>query len=38
MEYQHRKAIVIVGAGHVLGIQKELQKQFPNIKIRLLDQ
>ncbi|MEL6811455.1 MAG: DUF5694 domain-containing protein [Bacteroidota bacterium] len=33
----HKKAIVIVGAGHVLGIKAELEKQYPNLKVRTLD-
>lgn len=34
----HKKAIVIVGAGHLLGIKKELEKQFPEIRIKIIDQ
>ncbi len=34
----HQKSVVIVGAGHVLGIQEELKKQFPSIKVSIIDQ
>jgi len=37
LENNQTKAIVIVGAGHVLGIKSELEKQFPNIKVRIID-
>ncbi|MBX2826850.1 MAG: hypothetical protein KTR22_01725 [Flavobacteriaceae bacterium] len=34
----HKRAVVIVGAGHVLGIKAELEKQFPNIQVSILDE
>lgn len=38
IDNQQKKAIVIVGAGHVLGIKKELEKQFPEIRVRIIDE
>ncbi|MDC8004374.1 hypothetical protein POV27_09945 [Aureisphaera galaxeae] len=38
LEYNHTRAIVIVGAGHVLGIKEELEKQFPELRVRILDE
>lgn len=35
---QHQKAIVIVGAGHVLGIKSELEKQFPELLVTIVDE
>ncbi len=34
----HKKAVIIVGAGHLLGIKKELEEQFPGIRIKIIDQ
>jgi hypothetical protein len=34
----HQKAVVVVGAGHLLGLKAELEKQFPQLKIRIIDQ
>ncbi len=31
-----QKNIVIVGAGHVIGIKKELEKNYPEIKVKLM--
>ena len=31
-----QKSIVIVGAGHVIGIKKELEKHFPEINVKLM--
>lgn len=36
-DYNHERAVVIVGAGHVLGIRAELEKQFPNISVKILE-
>lgn len=38
LEHGHQKAIVIVGAGHVLGIRAELLKQFPDLKVTIMDE
>ena len=37
LEYGHQKAVVIVGAGHVLGIRDELKKQFPALKVMIME-
>ncbi|MAD98640.1 MAG: hypothetical protein CMB99_15060 [Flavobacteriaceae bacterium] len=31
----HQKSLVIVGAAHIIGLEKELKEQFPVLKIRL---
>lgn len=36
-EHGQQKAVVIVGAGHVLGIRDALEAQFPEIKVRILE-
>jgi len=36
--YQHKKALVVVGASHVLGIKAELEKQYPDLQVRIIDQ
>ncbi|MCE7992972.1 MAG: TraB/GumN family protein [Roseivirga sp.] len=36
-EFSHKKAVVIVGAGHVLGIKAALEAQFPEIRVRILE-
>ncbi len=38
LENQHEKAIVVVGAGHLLGIKKGFEIQFPNICIKIIDE
>ncbi len=35
-ELGHTKAVVIVGAGHLLGIKEALEAEFPGIKVRTL--
>lgn len=32
----YTKAVVIIGAGHVIGLKQEIEKQAPNIKVKLL--
>lgn len=32
------KNIVIIGAGHVLGVKAELEKQYPEIKVKLINE
>ena len=34
--HDHQKAVVIVGAGHLLGIRDELKRQFPNLIVKTL--
>ncbi len=34
-EHRHQKSVVVVGAGHVVGLQEALAKEFPDIKVRL---
>jgi len=31
------KSILVIGASHIIGVKKELQKQFPNIKVVVID-
>ena len=38
LDNNQEKAVVIVGAGHVLGIKAELEKQFPEIRVRIIDE
>lgn len=38
LKYQHQQAIVIVGAGHVLGIRAALMEQFPQLEVQILDE
>ena len=35
-EHGHQRAIVIVGAGHLLGIRDELKKQFPALEVKII--
>ena len=35
LEHGHQRAVVIVGAGHLLGIRDELKKQFPQLKVMI---
>lgn len=35
-EYPFQKNIVIVGAGHVIGIKQELEKNYPNLVVKLM--
>ncbi|MDR0660762.1 MAG: DUF5694 domain-containing protein [Prevotellaceae bacterium] len=32
----YQKSIVIIGAGHIIGLKEELQRQYPTIKVKLL--
>ena len=34
----YTKAVVIIGAGHVVGLKEEIKKQAPNLRVRLLDE
>lgn len=34
-ESWHKKAVVIVGAGHVLGIKEALEAEFPGIRVKI---
>lgn len=36
-EFGHTKAVVIVGAGHVLGIKEALEAEFPGIRVKTLE-
>lgn len=36
-EFAHKRAVVIVGAGHVLGIKAALEAQFPNLQVSILE-
>ncbi|MDH7444100.1 DUF5694 domain-containing protein [Aquimarina sp. 2201CG14-23] len=38
LQHNHQNSIVIVGAGHVLGIKKELEKQYPSITVKIMDE
>ena len=38
IQHDHKKALVIVGAGHVLGIRVEIKKQFPEIDVKIIDE
>lgn len=38
LDNSQKRAIVIVGAGHVLGIKAELEKQFPEIRVKIIDE
>lgn len=37
LSFGHKRAVVVVGAGHVLGIRAELQKQFPDMTIKIIE-
>ncbi|MEM7296812.1 MAG: DUF5694 domain-containing protein [Bacteroidota bacterium] len=34
----HEKSIVIVGAGHIIGLREALEKDYPDITIKMMDQ
>lgn len=34
----HSRAIVIVGAGHIIGLKEVLEKEYPDITIKMMDQ
>jgi Family of unknown function (DUF5694)/TraB/PrgY/gumN family len=34
--HNYTKSVVVVGAGHVIGLKNELQKQYPDLVIRLV--
>ena len=36
-ELGHQKAVVIIGAGHVLGLKAALEAQFPEINVRIVE-
>ncbi|OEJ99812.1 DUF5694 domain-containing protein [Roseivirga misakiensis] len=36
-EFGHQRAVVVVGAGHVLGIREQLQKQFPDMIVKIIE-
>ncbi|GAB5526950.1 MAG: hypothetical protein Roseis2KO_48220 [Roseivirga sp.] len=36
-EFAHKRAVVIVGAGHVLGIKAALETQFPELQVKILE-
>ncbi len=36
-EFAHKRAVVIVGAGHVLGIRDALKAQFSNLSVKVLE-
>ena len=36
LTFDHQRAVVIVGAGHLLGIRDELEKQFPDLIVKTL--
>lgn len=37
-EHNFRKSILFVGAAHIVGLKKELNEQFPDIKVILFDE
>lgn len=36
IEKEHKKNIVIVGAGHVIGLKEALEKNYPELKVQLM--
>ncbi|MEL6559226.1 MAG: DUF5694 domain-containing protein [Bacteroidota bacterium] len=36
LENNHKKSVVVVGAGHIIGLKAALEDQFPGIKIRTI--
>ncbi|MDY8138883.1 DUF5694 domain-containing protein [Aquimarina sp. 2201CG5-10] len=38
LKHHHKKAIVIIGAGHVIGVRKSLESQFPEINVMIMNQ
>ncbi len=36
-ENEHRKNLVVVGAGHVYGMVREFKEKYPDIKVKLID-
>jgi pheromone shutdown protein TraB len=30
--------VVIIGAGHIVGIEKELKENYPEIKVKLINE
>lgn len=37
IENNHTRNIVIVGASHVVGLEKELKEKYPNLKVKLMN-
>lgn len=37
LEANHQRNIVIVGASHIIGLEKELKKNYPTLKVTLLN-
>ncbi len=35
LEATHKRNVVIVGASHLIGLEKELKEKYPNLKVRL---
>lgn len=35
-EHSHQKNLVVVGAGHVVGIKEALEKNYPNITVKII--
>jgi pheromone shutdown protein TraB len=36
IEKEYKKNIVIVGAGHVIGLKEALEKNYPELKVQLM--
>ena len=38
IESKKQKNIVIIGAAHVIGLEKELKENYPNLKVILMNE